>query len=111
MEATTEGEKQGQQQCQQGQQPKQSPPTTIKHFHLDYSLPKWATIQPYVKAHQKGVNKPKNKHKLNKFTYYRLNGEVIKVLYLNDQLVIEQGTYPFTDPSGTASLTQDRSSL
>ena len=90
--------------------PQQSkPPNPIKHFHLDYELPQWATIQPYTKTHQKGANKPKNKHKLNKFTYYRINGKLSKYLYLNDNLVVDQGEYPFTNPSGIPSNIQDKS--
>jgi len=76
------------------------PPNPIKHFHLNYELPKWATIQPFTKTHQKGANKPKNKHKLNKFTYYRVNGNLVKYLYLNESTVVDQGEYPFTNPSG-----------
>jgi hypothetical protein len=66
-------------------------PSPIKHFHLDYELPKWATIQPYTKNHQKGANKPKNKHKLNKFTYYRNKGTLVKYLFLNENIVVDQG--------------------
>jgi hypothetical protein len=77
------------------------PPNPIKHFHLDYDLPKWTTIRPFERTHAKGAKKPKNKHKLTRFSYYRLEGKLMKVLYLNDQLVVEQGFFPFTDPSGT----------
>lgn len=54
-----------------------------KHFHLDFPLPKHASIKPYVKKPQPN-NKAKNKHKLTKFTYYRTPEGIIKVLFLDD---------------------------
>lgn len=45
-------------------------------------------------------SKAKNKHRLTKFTYYRTEKGVLKVLFLDDEHFIDQGYYPFTDPSG-----------
>ena len=42
----------------------------MKHFHLDFPFPKYATLAPYKKKPQSN-SKAKNKHKLTKFTYYR----------------------------------------
>lgn len=50
-------------------------------------------------------NKKKNKTKLTKFTYYKQNDSILKILFLDDQRYIDQGKYPFTDPSGTFNIT------
>ena len=52
-----------------------------------------------MKKAQSG-SKAKNKHRLSKFTYYRTEQGVLKVLFLDDENFIDQGYYPFTDPSG-----------
>ena len=49
-------------------------------------------------------NKKKNKNKLTKFTYYKTSDALIKVLFLDDEYYIDQGSYPFTDPSGKKNI-------
>ena len=41
----------------------------------------------------------KNKNKLTKFTYYKTkDGNIMKVLYINDNTYVLHGEYPFTEP-------------
>ena len=71
----------------------------IKHFHYDFPLPNNSTMQPYASP-PLPESKKKNKTKLTKFTYYKPNEQIIKILFLDDERYIDQGNYPFTDPSG-----------
>lgn len=70
---------------------------TIMHFHYEFPLPENSTMRPYTPAPVTN-SKKKNKHKLTKFTYYRSAEKVEKVLFLDDEHYINQGSYPFTDP-------------
>jgi hypothetical protein len=72
---------------------------TIKHFQHEFPLPENSSLRPYVHP-PISHNKKKNKSKLTKFTYYKSPQGIIKVLFLDDDHFIDQGEYPFTDPSG-----------
>ena len=73
-------------------------PKLINHFTIRIAFPEKGTLTPYKSAHSSTKGK-KNKHKFNKFTYYRLNmEEVVKLLYKDDNTYLLQGKYPFTNP-------------
>lgn len=80
---------------------------SILHFQHVFPLPEHGSLRPY--EHPKApLAKKKNKSKMTKFTYYRSPQGIIKVLFVDDDHYIDQGMYPFTDPSGTTLITQEK---
>jgi hypothetical protein len=72
----------------------------IQHFNAKIALPPTATLKNYERNHT-SINKKKNKHKFDKFTYYKINqNEMIKILFLDDDNYLDFGKYPFTEPIG-----------
>ncbi len=69
----------------------------ILHFQSKIEIPPTSTLKNYERNHT-SVNKKKNKHKFDKFTYYRINNEIVKVLFLDDDNYIDFGKYPFIEP-------------
>ena len=47
-------------------------PQAINHFTIKLPFPENGTLKPYKSAHTSGKVK-KDKHKLDKFTYYKIN--------------------------------------
>lgn len=78
--------------------------TTIAHFGLELDVPNTATVTKYTSLNKK--KEKKNKDKYSKFTYYRVQGTIVKVLYRDEQALLSQGNYPFTIPQGTIELSK-----
>lgn len=73
----------------------------MNHFSFQIPLPETASIFAYTpKHHSESKKKKKIKHKFESFTYYQLPESKVKILFINDESFIDQGEYPFTDPSG-----------
>lgn len=79
--------------------------TTIAHFGLELDVPNTATVTNYTSLNKK--KDKKNKEKYSKFTYYKVNGSIIKVLYRDEQVHLTQGNYPFTVPQATLEFNQN----
>lgn len=75
-------------------------PKIIKHFQFDFPLPKYSSSRSYQKLSKDKTKKAKNKHKFDKFSYYKTEEGIVKALFLNEDEYVDQGKYPFTDPSG-----------
>ena len=76
---------------------------TINHFDQVLTLPKEVQLTPYVRNYATATKK-KIKNKFDKFLYYRLGDDILKILFVDDDHYINQGKFPFKEPEGIQSI-------